>query len=109
MGNHSAFLNNKSKKESLCNIEKILCQKADLIITSSKGLYNRNNCYSKNKVALVPNAVEFELFCKAAINNNILKPKELIGNCRKVVGYFREISNWFNVDLLIYVAENYHI
>lgn len=78
--------------------ERKLAGEADLVLATSKALYDR--CALRGKrVLMLPNAGDPGHFGSA--------PAEapLSGRARPVVGYFGAISDWFDADLVRYLAE----
>ena len=79
--------------------EKILFSNSDLVSVSSLSLMQKAMKFTNNYVFL-PNACEFEHFNK---NTN----SDIISKFHKpIIGYFGSIADWFDTDLLEYVAKN---
>ena len=79
--------------------EQLLFQTSDLVLTTSHALFEKAKQKSEN-VIFLPNAGEFNHFSKSKQNtvlNEIKKP---------IVGYFGSIAEWFDLELLKYLAEN---
>lgn len=72
-------------------------QKADLVLASSKLLYDRAKEYNEN-VVLVPNAVDYDMF-KVAQNRLYPIPEGLDG--RPVVGFYGALGVWIDTDLIV--------
>jgi glycosyltransferase involved in cell wall biosynthesis len=108
MDNYSAFTNNKISSNSICKKEKLLCDKANLIFTSSGGLYKKIIGYtSENKVKIIKNGTDFEMFNNYYnSDSNKKRPQELKID-HKIIGYFGGISNWFDVDLIFSLSRNF--
>lgn len=106
MDNYSAFLSKSSDKQYINKLEENLVNSANLIITSSNGLYRKLKKINESAhVAVVKNAVELSNFSKYYYSlDSKEKPFEL-SNSKKIIGYFGIISSWFDVDLLIYLAK----
>ena len=79
--------------------EKILFSNSDLVSVSSLSLMQKAIKFTNNCVFL-PNACEFEHFNKNT-NSNIISKFH-----KPVIGYFGSIADWFDTDLLEYVAKN---
>ena len=79
--------------------EKILFSNSDLVSVSSLSLMQKAMKFTNNYVFL-PNACEFEHFNKNT-NSNIISKFH-----KPVIGYFGSIADWFDTDLLEYVAKN---
>lgn len=87
-------INKERKKE-----EKILLENSDLVIASASKLFQRAQTLNKNTI-LVPNAVDFTLFSRST-TDDLLKDFQ-----KPIVGYFGAIAEWFDTELVRYVAEN---
>jgi len=76
-----------------------LCQTSDLVLATSSYLLKKIMNKTK-KCIFLPNAGEFEHF------NN--QPKDhILSKYRKpIIGYFGSISDWFDIDLIVYLAKN---
>ena len=86
-------VNKERKKE-----EETLLKNSDLIITSAKSLYEKIHKSTKN-VRFVPNGADFEHFSKQRTDDplkNFQKP---------IAGYFGAIAEWFDTDLVEFLAK----
>ncbi len=81
--------------------EGYLLKNADVVLTTAKPLYERAKKYNKN-VLLVPNGVEYPHFVKA--RSNLPRPADMPKSKKPVVGYYGAIWNWFDINLLEYLA-----
>jgi len=72
---------------------------ADYVICSSEYLYNEIIEKTPN-VELIRNAAEFEHFNNLQPNNLLVKYK------KPIIGYFGAIAEWFDFDLVEYIASN---
>ena len=90
----SGFPNLNKKR---INEEKILIKNADLVIASSSILFKKINSITKS-VKLIPNGGDFEHFQKAN-SEKILKDIP-----QPIIGYFGTISEWFDVNLVEFLA-----
>jgi glycosyltransferase involved in cell wall biosynthesis len=108
MDNYTEFLIDVSKKEKIMKLEKTLCIQADIILTSSNGLYEKISAYTHSaKIEIVKNATNFDVFYQYFISTSIKsKPKE-ISDSKKTIGYFGGISSWFDVDLILVLANDF--
>lgn len=90
-------------KEAIINMEKELFSKVDMVIVSSKKLYEAKKMYNKN-ISIVTHGVDFELFNK---DNNVNKPipEELKNIKRPIIGFYGLIADWIDTELLQYVAQ----
>lgn len=87
-------INKERKKE-----KNVLLQNSDLVITSASKLFQKAQKINKNTM-LVPNAGDFDLFSKSTLD-------ELLKDFQKpIVGYFGAIAEWFDTDLIEFVAKN---
>jgi len=78
--------------------ERKLVKEADLVLASSKNLYEKCSRLGGN-VLMLPNAGDPGHFGAAP------SWEPLSGHARPVVGYFGAISDWFDTDLVRYLAE----
>lgn len=76
-----------------------LLQNCDLVVTTSKYLFNKVIKHNHNTI-LIPNAGDFEHFHNLSTNcklNYIHKP---------IIGYFGAIAEWFDIELIIHIARD---
>ena len=93
------FIGFDNVSDERINEEKILFSNSDLVSVSSLSLMQKAMKFTNNYVFL-PNACEFTHFNK---NTN----SDIISKFRKpIIGYFGSIADWFDTDLLEYVAKN---
>ena len=95
MDDHSGFSTNSA--DSLKE-EHELIKKADLVISSSQLLYDKNIRINQNTIQ-VKNATEFEHF-KQAVKNGKLSYLAT----KPIIGYYGAISDWFDIDMVEYCA-----
>ncbi|MDD2502825.1 MAG: glycosyltransferase [Clostridia bacterium] len=97
MDKHSGFSTNNNK---MLSEEESLARNSDLVITTSRILYEEQSNYNKNCI-LVPNAVDFSHF------NTFFgdAPEDLKGLTGPIIGYYGAISDWFDVDLVSYMSK----
>ncbi|GAA4828604.1 hypothetical protein GCM10023310_01830 [Paenibacillus vulneris] len=97
MDDHAGFSTNSS---DMLSSEGILINKADVVVTSSKRLYDKMH-RKNNNVKLIRNAGEFEHFS--------VPPKKLAGEFENlegpVIGYYGAISEWFDIRLIENLAK----
>lgn len=79
------------------NEEKILTKMSDLVLTSSDFLFQKLSKFSQ-KTILVPNACDFNHFNSDVSTNPLSKFQ------KPIIGYFGIIAEWFDVDLIEYLA-----
>jgi len=109
MDNYSKFSKDRVVEKHIDALERKLVNKVNFIITSSNGLKNKISCINSNlKIVVIKNATDFEYF-NSYINLHEKRDKESIGISvnKKIIGYFGGISSWFDVDLLLFLANNY--
>lgn len=87
----------KYSKESIKNSCIELLKTSDMILATSYYLKTSAEKYNSN-VFVISNGAEYSHF--SSINK--IKPN----NKRKVIGYYGAIAFWFDVDKIIYLAEN---
>jgi len=86
-------INKERKKE-----ERLLLRESDLVIVSSQYLLEKTKKLTKNSIH-IPNAVEYDHFSKKETEN-------LLSNIEKpIIGYFGAIAEWFDTDLIGYLAK----
>lgn len=97
MDYHEGFGNVPAK---LVEIEKELLGSADLITVSSSWLADFAHKHSTN-VVLIRNAVEYDHFSTP--------PRQVFKDSkgRKVIGYYGAIAEWFDIELVRCVAQEY--
>ncbi len=98
MDEHSGFSTNTAE---MIKIEKKLMQNADLLVLTSNVLYKKYSRHNPNTL-LVRNGVEFDHFSKTKKNNKL----SAISKKGPIVGYYGAISDWFDNELLEYLAVN---
>ena len=94
---HQGFGNNK---KFLIDLEKQLLSDAQLTISTSSWLDEANTPYAKYR-ALIQNACEYEHFAK--VPDSIYRDSQ----GRRVIGYFGAIADWFDLDLVEFVARQH--
>lgn len=78
--------------------EKILIKNSDLIVTSARSLYEKIH-KATEKICFVPNGSDFEHFNKSQLDDP-LKDFQ-----KPIVGYFGAIAEWFDTDLIEFLAK----
>jgi len=82
-----------------------LVKNADLVVATADRLLEDVKKMKPKKAILAPNAVDishFKLNEKPTVPEDL---KEIVASGRKIVGYYGAIAQWFDYDLLEYVAE----
>lgn len=82
--------------------EQELCQKSDLVITTSLALQKAKSPWNPNTM-LVPHGVDYEHFSRA-MREDLLCPADLAAIPRPRLGFFGLIRDWVDLDLLAEVA-----
>jgi len=97
MDDHAGFSTNS---QMMLNYEKDLVKKSDLVLASSKALFEKCKRDSHN-VLLLPNAADFDHFNKS---RDIDPLPEIKG---PIIGYYGAISEWFDSALIIQAAQTH--
>jgi len=105
MDNYIEFLNNDRIRHLFYEAEKKVIRNTRLQIASSKKLFIKLIRQGAKCPFLLQNAADFEHFNKANYRLDI--PYD-IDNYKKIIGYFGGIGNWFDIDLVINLAQIYH-
>ena len=95
MDDHSGFTTNHS---DALKEEHALIEKADLIISSSQLLYDKNVKLNSNTIQ-VKNGTEYEHFCNPIKNNKL----DYLSD-QPIIGYYGAISDWFDMSIVEYCA-----
>jgi len=94
MDHHEGFGN---VPEKLIEIERYMLKRADLVVVTSSWLETFARDHNSS-VALIRNAGEYEHFAD--------RPREVYVDpqCRRIIGYYGAIAEWFDLDLIRAVA-----
>lgn len=85
-------------KKNITQNEEELLKHSDLVISTSNSILQKTQKFSNNTLFL-PNACDFKHFSNP-ISENVLK------NFNKpIIGYFGSIAEWFDTDLVEYIAK----
>jgi glycosyltransferase involved in cell wall biosynthesis len=98
---HAAF--SGYDKDQVLRDEKELCEKSDLVLTTSLALQKAKKSWNKNTV-LVPHGVDFHHFNKA-VTQDLPCPEEIKNIPSPKFGFFGLIRDWVDLDLVASVAE----
>jgi glycosyltransferase involved in cell wall biosynthesis len=90
-------------KKQVLQDEKELCQRSDLVITTSMVLQEAKKGWNSNTI-LVPHGVDFDHFSRA-VHEDFPCPEELKSIPSPRLGFFGLIRDWVDVDLLWQVAQ----
>jgi len=95
MDEHAGFTTNNA---TMLQHEETLVAQSDLVVTTSRKLYDKLALVSKRALAL-PNATDFEHFSRPGPLHPLSK---LEG---PIIGYYGAISDWFDVEMVRTAAE----
>jgi glycosyltransferase involved in cell wall biosynthesis len=98
---HAAF--SGYDKDQVLRDEKELCEKSDLVLTTSTALQKAKKSWNKNTV-LVPHGVDFQHFNKA-VTQDLPCPEEIKKIPSPKFGFFGLIRDWVDLDLVASAAE----
>ncbi len=87
-------------KAPLLEMEKNLVESCDLLVVTAQRLYQKWLPYQRQMV-LARNATDYDFYQERCKPNNLLE-----GVNHPVVGYYGAIADWFDVDLLVEVAQS---
>jgi GT2 family glycosyltransferase/glycosyltransferase involved in cell wall biosynthesis len=85
--------------ERLLEMERQLVQSCDLLVVTAQRLYDKWSVYQRPMI-LARNATDYDFYAAGC------QPNDLLLNAKHpIVGYFGAIADWFDVDLMLEVAE----
>ena len=96
MDEHSGFSTNE---KSMLGQEEVLARECDLVVATASTLYEKMRNYNARCI-LIPNAADFEHF-KDTPSNDLLQ-----GIKKPIIGYYGAISDWFDEELVEFLARN---
>lgn len=88
--------------ETTRRLDRDLCRKSDLVITTSQALFESKRTYNENTI-LVPHGVLYQHFARA-LDPAFPPAAELAKLPRPIVGYYGLIQEWQDLDLLAGIA-----
>ena len=91
-------------KKAIIEMEKKLLLKVDLVLVSSRKLYETKKKYNKNTF-IITHGVDFEHFNKENYVNSPI-PEKLAKIKRPIIGYYGLIADWVDIEPFEYVAKN---
>ncbi|QCX34371.1 glycosyltransferase family 1 protein [Caloramator sp. E03] len=94
------FAEFSSFPKSIKSIEEKLINESDLNLAVSKNIIDRKK-YLKKDIKYLPNGVDIKNF----IRDYYIYPFEFKNNKRPKIIYVGAISEWFDIDLIVYAAE----
>lgn len=87
-------------KAPLLEAEQSLVKCCDLLVVTSQKLHHKWLPYQR-RMALARNAVDYDFYQKRCEPNDLLE-----GVNHPIVGYYGAIADWFDIDLLVEVAQS---
>jgi glycosyltransferase involved in cell wall biosynthesis len=97
------FFTDVKKRQRIEAAEKMVSERADVVITTAETLYDKFRKYN-SKVFLIRNGVDLTRYRNAPSDPALAARIESIGNA-KVIGYQGSLSAWFDFDLMGRVIE----
>lgn len=88
--------------ETTRRLDREMCEAADLVITTSQGLFDSKKAYNPNTVQ-VPHGVLFKHFAQALAPDFPIAD-ELKALSRPIIGYYGLVHDWQDLDLLAEIA-----
>jgi len=85
--------------QTVTNVEHELVRDCDLLVVTAAALYEKWRNKRKGSSVLVRNGVDFEYYTKRCQPNTLLNK-----DGRPLAGYYGAIANWFDLELMTYVA-----
>lgn len=82
--------------------EEELCQRSNLVVTTSMALQEGKNPWNPNTI-LVPHGVDYDHFSRA-VHEDISCPGDMAAIPRPRLGFFGLIRDWVDLDLLAQIA-----
>jgi len=89
-------------KDIFVSQERKLLKTADLVIITSETMKKKVSKYNKD-IMLLENACDYEHFVKSRKPQK--RPDDLPNDNRPIIGYYGAIWDWFDTDLLLYLAK----
>lgn len=85
-------------KQSLLDAETQLVRECDLLVVTAQRLYEKWQSYNRPMV-LARNAVDYDFYVERYQPNTVLTEIK-----HPVIGYYGAIADWFDIELMTYVA-----
>jgi glycosyltransferase involved in cell wall biosynthesis len=105
--NYEAFPNYREHRDWVEEKERTLCQKADLVFTTSQELYDLKSPYNPEDTHLVHNVGDAEHF-KAALDDDTPVAADIADLEGPVIGFVGAVSDYkLNADWLVEVAKRH--
>lgn len=87
-------------KNPIVDAERRLVRDCDLLVVTSQRLFDKWQGQNA-AILLARNAADYEFYSQYYAPNTLLENVN-----RPIVGYYGAIADWFDLDLMIYIAEN---
>lgn len=100
MDEHEGFSTNSNE---MLSDEHKLMNLADMVIASSNRLYEKIKLSTDN-VLLIRNAGEYRHF--SSVDNSLIDKTDSLKS-NKIIGYYGAISEWFDIDLIYFLAKRH--
>lgn len=102
MDEFEQFGNLISSEKIIQQYEDELLKRADITFVTSQRLFNLKKDKT-SKIEILRNAVDFEHFNSAVAKSRLVQNE--ISNLKDIIGYYGAIAEWFDVELIEYIAE----
>lgn len=89
--------------EAIQRLDREMCERADLVITSSRALYEDKRRYNPHTIE-VPHGVLYDHFARA-LEPDFPEAEDLRGLPRPRIGFYGLIHEWQDLDLMAQLAE----
>jgi len=87
-------------KQSIVEAENRLVDECDLLVVTAQRLFEKWK-ENKKSITLARNAVDYDFF-----NNHLQVNQLLDGVPHPIVGYYGAIADWFDLELMLFIAKN---
>ncbi len=96
----------ESNHEELIHQHNVLLEKANLITVSAQKLYDSIDENYREKILLLPNAVDEEFLTSIETTKTIPNEIKLIrNNYKRIIGYYGAIAPWVDFELIEYLLK----
>lgn len=90
--------------ETITALDRQMCEKSDLVLTTSRPLYESKLGYKPDATYYVPHGVQYDQF-SAALSRDYSEAEDLRDIPHPRIGFFGLIHDWWDLDLLAEVAK----